>query len=180
MLLSSNDSPSYKWLGIKNNNQKTSYLPASHDFIHVKPYLDEFLKNGVSSLLLACQGRLIAYLCRHNQTGNLPTQYHERLGLVAALTQCGCTLHHLNILPFFSFSLLCICLHSELKAVPVFEKQHSDVTPLTNTGVTTLHKKIPLSLAFFFQFQNLTPYPLPFPCCMDSSKSLWLWCYGED
>ena len=163
MLLSSNDSPSYKWLSIKkNNNNKTSYLPAPHDFIHVKPYLDEFLKNGVSSLLFACQGRLIAYLCRHNQTGNLPTQYHERLGqgLVAALTQSACTLHHLNILLFFSFSLLCICLHSELKALPVFEKQHSDVTPLTNTGVTTLHKKIPLSLAYFSVSK---PYPVPPP-----------------
>ena len=103
--------PSYNcpgWLGVKNNNQqqqKTSYLPTSHDFIHVKLYLDEFLKNGVSSLLFACQGRLIAYLCRHNQTGNLPTQYHERLGSVAALTQSACTLHHLNILLFFFFFL---------------------------------------------------------------------------
>ena len=129
-------------------------------------YLNGSLKSGVSSVLFRRQARLAVYPC--TTTNNLPTQHHEGLGLAVALTHLySAPSKHLSLSLslFLTIPLPCVCIQRELKELLVFEKQHSDATPLKHTATTTLQKKKKrgkksLSLSRF-AVSKLTPTPSP-------------------
>ena len=146
-------------------------------------YLNGSLKSGVSSVLFRRQARLAVYPC--TTTNNLPTQHHEGLGLAVALTHLySAPSKHLSLSLslFLTIPLPCVCIQRELKELLVFEKQHSDATPLKHTATTTLQKKKKKreKKSFIVPFCRFKTYPHSLSRSVDCSKSLSLRCKGED